>query len=53
MAGVGVTPRAIRIGKIDLDPMDGFRLVLLFRLKDELFENGVIACDDATVRVRQ
>lgn len=32
VTGVGVTPRAIRVGKVDLDPVDGLRLVLLFRL---------------------
>ena len=53
MARVGVTPRAIRVSKIDLDPVDGFRLVLLFRLQDELFEDRVAARDDTTVTVRQ
>lgn len=52
MAGVGVTPRAIRVSKIDLDPVDGFRLVFLFRLQDELFENRVVASDD-TIRQYQ
>lgn len=51
MTGVRVTPGAIRVGKIDLDPVDGFRLVLLFRLQDELFENRVVARDDTTVPV--
>jgi len=53
MAGVGVTPRAIRVGKIDLDPVDGFRLVLLFCLQDELFENRVAARDDTALTVRK
>jgi hypothetical protein len=53
MAGVSVTPGAIRVGKIDLDPVDGFRLILLFRLQDELFENRVVARDDTKIPVRQ
>ena len=53
MAGVGVTPGAIRVSKIDLDPVNSFRLVLLLRLQDELFENGVVPCDDTTVPIRQ
>ena len=53
MAGVGVTPRAIRVSKIDLDPVNGFRLVLLFRLQDELFEDRVAARNDTTAPVRQ
>ena len=39
MTRVCVTPGAIRIGKIDLNAVDGLGLVLLFRLQDELFEN--------------
>lgn len=53
MTGVGVTPGAIRVGKIDLDPVDSFRLVLLFRLQDERFENRVVARDDTTIPIRQ
>jgi hypothetical protein len=53
MTGVGVTPRTIRVGKVDLDPVDGLRLVFFLRLQDELFENGVAACDNTTVMVRQ
>ena len=53
MARVGVTPRSIRVGKIYLDPVDGFCFVLLFRLQDELFENRVVAGDDTKVPIWQ
>jgi hypothetical protein len=49
MPGVCVTPGAIGIGKIDLYAVDGFRLVLLFRLQDELLEDRVVPRYDTAV----
>jgi hypothetical protein len=47
VARLGPTPAAMGIGEIDLYPMDGFGFVFLFRLQDELLQNGVVACHDA------
>jgi hypothetical protein len=46
---VCVTPRAIGICEINLDAVDGFRLVLFFRLEDEMLEDRVVACDNTVV----
>lgn len=47
MPGVCPPPAAVRVSEINLDPMHGLSLVLLFGLEDELLEDGVIAGDDA------
>ena len=49
MPRVCVTPRAIGICEIDLDAVDGFRLVLFFRLEDELLEDRVVPRYDTAV----
>jgi len=49
MPRVCVTPGAVGIREIDLNAVDGFGLVLLFRLQDELLEDRVIPCYDAVI----
>jgi len=53
MPRVCVTPGAVRVCEIDLDAVDGFGLVLLFRLQDELLEDRVAPCHDAGVGKRR
>ena len=40
------SPRAVRIGEINLDTVDSFGFIFLFGLKYKLLQNGVIASDD-------
>lgn len=47
MSGISPSPATMRISKIDLDAMDGFRFILLLGLEDELLEDGVITSDNA------
>lgn len=47
MTRISPAPTAVRIGKVDLDAVDGLCLVLLLCLEDELLEDGIAACHDA------
>ena len=40
-------PAAMRICEVDLNTVDGLRLVLLLCLEDELLENGIATSHDA------
>ena len=44
MPRVCVTPGAVGVREIDLNAVDGFGLVLLFRLQHELLEDRVVPC---------
>lgn len=52
MAGVGPAPAAVRISKINLYAMYSFGLILLLCLQNELFEDGVVASNDAEKMTR-
>lgn len=47
VAGVCPSPASVRVGKIDLDAVDGFNFILLLGLQNKLFEDRVVSCDDA------
>ena len=44
VAGIRPAPTAMRVRKVDLYTVDGLGLVLLLRLKHELFQNRIVAC---------
>jgi hypothetical protein len=46
VAGISPAPTTMGICEIYLYPMNGLRLVLLLRLENKLFEDGVVACND-------
>ena len=53
MPRIRVTPGAVGIREIDLNAVDSFGLVLLFRLQYELLEDRVAPCHDTDVGKRR
>lgn len=46
MPRVGPTPGPVRVGKVDLDAVNGVSFVFPFSLQDKLFENSIGAGDN-------
>lgn len=47
---ISPAPTAMRVSEIDLYPVNRLSLMLLLGLKDELFQNRVVACNDTKIK---